>query len=109
VTGTIPLGVQATSALMKLSELNAGNAPSESSAESLPYPRSELAAPSITAAEALAVDLGRDTTPCRRHGGQFTHLNIDGKAYFCSMGRMYYRHSKQLSELLKPLPYTRVG
>lgn len=93
---------------MKLSDLNAGSAPNEGQ-ESLPYPCSVLADPPITIAEARAVDLGRDTTPCRWHRGEFTHLNVEGKAYFCPIGRMYYRHSKQLNDFLGPLPYTRVG
>jgi hypothetical protein len=47
-------------------------------ADSLTYPRSSLAEPAITIAEALAVDLGRDTTICRWHRGQYTHLNTEG-------------------------------
>jgi hypothetical protein len=50
-----------------------------------------------------AVDLGRDTTLCRWHKGEFTHLNVEGTVYFCPIGRMYYRHSKQLSDFLRPL------
>jgi hypothetical protein len=87
---------------MKLSDLNAGNAPSAD--ETLPYPRSELADPPITAAEARAVDLGRDTTLCRWHRGQFTHLSVDGHVYFCPVGRQYFRYMKQLSDSLRPLP-----
>lgn len=89
---------------MKLSELTAGTAP-ENAEESLPYPCSSLADPPITVAEARAVDLGRDTTVCRWHKGQLAHLNADGKVYFCPTGRMYWRHTKQLSDFLKPLQY----
>jgi hypothetical protein len=46
------------------------------------YPCSELAEPPITDEEAEAVDLGRDTTLCRLHRGQYTHLNLDGRVYF---------------------------
>jgi hypothetical protein len=94
---------------MKLSDLHAASGPREGPEESLPYPCSELADPPITIAEAHAVDLGSDTTICRWHRGEVAHLNVDGKAYFCPIGRMYYRHAKQLSEFLKPLPYMRVG
>ena len=94
---------------MKLSELNAGSPPSESAEECLQYPRSELADPPITAAEARAVDLGRDTTLCRWHKGQFTRLNVDGKVYFCPLGRQYWRYTKQPSGFMKPLPYPKVG
>jgi hypothetical protein len=90
---------------MKLSELNAGRAPSESVEESLPYSRSELADPAITIAEARAVDLGRDTAVCRWHKGDFTHLNADGKVYFCPVGRQYWRYTKQLSAFLRPLQH----
>jgi hypothetical protein len=89
---------------MKLSELNAGCAPSESVEESLPYPCSGLADPPVTVAEARAVDFGRDTTLCRWHRGEFTHLNVEGKVYFCPIGGQYWRHSKQLSDFLRRLP-----
>jgi hypothetical protein len=88
---------------MKLSDLTGGAAQPEES--EWPYPASSLADPPITLAEALAVDLGRDTTLCRRHRGQYTHLNVDGKVYFCAKGRTYFRHSKLPTEYLKPLHY----
>jgi hypothetical protein len=88
---------------MKLSDLNAGSGPRESAEESLPYPCSELADPPITIAEARAVDMGRDTTLCRWHRGQFTHLNADGAVYFCPVGRQYWRYTKQPSDFLRPL------
>jgi hypothetical protein len=69
------------------------------------YPRSTLADPPITDAEAEAVDLGRDTTLCRLHGGQLVHLNVDGKVYYCAKGCMYFRYTRQPSELLRPLHY----
>jgi hypothetical protein len=71
--------------------------------EPLPFPRSELAEPAITIAEAGALDLSRDTTVCRWHRGQHTHLNTDGKVYFCPIGRMYWRYAQQPSGFLKPL------
>jgi hypothetical protein len=67
---------------LKLSELTGLDMPREE--WSLPYPASKLADPPLTAAEAQAVDLERDTTRCRRHRGEFTHLNVDGKTYFCA-------------------------
>ena len=89
---------------MKLSELNAGSVAKESAEDALPYPRSGLADPPITVAEARAVDLGRDTTICGWHKGGFTHLGVDGKAYFCPIGRMYFRQKKQPSDFYRPLP-----
>jgi hypothetical protein len=88
---------------MKLSELNAGNGPSED--ESLPYPRSGLADPPITIAEARAVDLGRDTTVCRWHKGEFTHLCIDGKVYFCALGGRFWRYTNAGAGMYAPLNY----
>jgi hypothetical protein len=66
------------------------------------YPRSTLAEPPITDAEAEAVDLARDTTLCRLHRGQFGHLNVDGRVYFCPVGRMFWRYTKRPSEFLRP-------
>jgi len=48
--------------------------------------------PPITLAEAQAVDAD-DTTLCRLHRGQLTHLNEDGKDYFCPVGQMYWRYT----------------
>jgi hypothetical protein len=88
---------------MKLSDLIAEGAQPEES--KWPHPASSLANPPVTLAEALAVDLGRDTTICRWHRGQYTHLNADGKVYFCPTGRMYWRYTRQPSEFLRPLHY----
>jgi len=90
---------------MKLSDLATGTAQAEESRWTLPYPASSLADPPITLAEALAVDLKCDTTVCRRHRGEYTYLNMDGKVYFCPIGRMYWRYSKMPSEFLRPLRY----
>ena len=87
---------------VKLSELQSGL---REEPEQSPYRCSELAEPAITLAEARAVDLARDTTVCRWHRGQQTHLNVDGKVYFCPIGGMYWRYTKQASEFLKALPY----
>ena len=92
---------------MKLSDLTAGAVQSEES--KWLYPASSLSDPPITLAEALAVDLERDTTRCRVHRGEFTHLSVEAKVYFCAIGRMYFRHSKLLSEFLKPLCYPGPG
>jgi hypothetical protein len=88
---------------MKPSDLIAEGAQPEES--KWPHPVSSLADPPVTLAEALAVDLGRDTTICRWHRGQLTHLNVEGKVYFCATGRMYFRHTKLPSEFLRPLQY----
>jgi hypothetical protein len=71
------------------------------------YPCSSLAEPPVTDEEAEAVDLGRDTTLCRLHGGQFTHLLVDGGVYLCAKGQMLFRHSRRPSEFLRPLRYPR--
>jgi hypothetical protein len=92
---------------MKLSELEALS-PGERTEWTLPYPASSLADPPITLAEALAVDLALDTTPCRLHHGQLTHLNEDAKVYLCPIGGMYWRYSKLPSEFLRPLRYPRI-
>jgi hypothetical protein len=39
------------------------------------------------------------------HGGQFTHLLKDGKAYYCGKGGMLFRYTKRPSEFLRPLSY----
>ena len=90
---------------MKLSDLTGGTAQAEESRWTLPYPASSLADPPITLAEALAVDLDRDTTVCRWHNGTHTHLSVEGKVYWCARGRMYFRHTKQPSAFLRPLRY----
>jgi hypothetical protein len=83
---------------MKLSDLGAAQ-PEESEG---PYPASSLAVPPITLAEALTVDPARDTTLCRLHGGQFTHLNADGKVYGCAKGAMSFSHTKLPNEFSSP-------
>jgi|SRR6516162_4956023 hypothetical protein len=98
-------GANAEGDEMKLSDLATDAAQAEESRWTLPYPASSLADPPITAAEAWAVDLGRDTTICRWHRGQYTHLNIDGRVYFCPIGRSYWRYTTQPNEFLKPLRY----
>ena len=90
---------------MKLSDLTAGTVQPKESKWTLPYPASSLAEPSITLVEALAVDPAHDTTVCRWHKGQLTHLNADGMVYFCPIGRMYWRYSKQPNDFLRPLRY----
>jgi len=69
----------------------------------------EVHDPPITLAEALAVNPDCDTTICRWHKGQLTHLNVHGKVYFCPIGRMYWRYTKQPSEFLRPLSYPKIG
>lgn len=94
---------------MKLSDLHAGNAPSEGPPEFLPYPCSGLADPPITISEARAIDLARDTTICRWHRGEWTQLNVEGNVYFCPIGRMYWRHTRLLSDYLTRPRYPKVG
>jgi hypothetical protein len=65
---------------MKLSDLTGGVARTPQEPD-LAYPCSSLADPPITVAEALAVDLGRDTTLCRRHRGQLMHLPLSPTPY----------------------------
>lgn len=69
------------------------------------YPCSSNAEPPITNEEAEGVDLGRDTTICRLHRGRLTHLNEDGKVYFCAKGGMLFRYTKRPSEFMRPLTY----
>lgn len=93
--------------MKKLNEVMAALPPLEEHGElekSLPYPCSEFADPPITLAEARAIDLGRDTAICRYHGGQFTHLCVDGNVYFCAIGKQCWRYTRQPSDFLRPLP-----
>jgi hypothetical protein len=69
------------------------------------YPRSSLAEPPITSEEAGSVDLTIDTSVCRWHKGQLTHLNADGKVYFCPIGQQYWRYSNQSRDMYAPLNY----
>jgi hypothetical protein len=48
------------------------------------------------------------STLCRLQGGQFNHLNVDGKVYLCAKGQMLFRYSKHPPEFLELLVYPRV-
>jgi hypothetical protein len=88
---------------MKLSELNGGT---EANVWGLPYPSSELAEPQITPDEARAAE----TAICRWHKGMIAHSpiesDVEGKTFFCPIGRQYWRYTKQISGFVKPLAYT---
>jgi len=84
---------------MKLSEFNA--APREAE-DVLPYPRSELADPPITVDEARAAA----TTKCRLHQlPDEPQSYVEGRVYFCGIGRQYFRSSKRDEKMYAPLHY----
>jgi hypothetical protein len=90
---------------MKLSEFKAVSSPRDA-ADALPYPRSEEADPPITADEARAAD----TAICGWHNGRIKTdpipSDVEGRVYFCPIGRQYWRYSKQGPGLkLPPLRY----
>jgi hypothetical protein len=92
---------------MKPSELRGDVGPRDE--WKLPYPRSELADPPITAEEARKAD----TAICRWHNGSITHSpttqDTYGRAYFCPIGRCYWRYSKQDAGMYGALPYQDAG
>lgn len=77
-------------------------APSE---PALPFRTSSLAKPPITLEEVRTAE----TATCRLHHGHISHTRVTSdawdKVYFCPIGRQYWRYSKRLSELLRPLRY----
>jgi hypothetical protein len=79
--------------------------PTGSAAEGLgdlPYPRSSLAEPPIATDEARAADIAI----CRYHKGLITQTgDQDGRVFFCPIGREYWRYTKQVSGMFKPLNY----
>jgi len=91
---------------MKLSEFFAVSTP-ETLEDRLPFPRSEIADPPIAMDEARAAD----TAICRRHNGRIktdpTQGDVEGRVYFCPIGRQYWRYSKQGGGFLNlpPLRY----
>jgi hypothetical protein len=93
-------------AMAELSSVEEAAAPSVLQAEPAPrYPCSSLADPPITPAEARAVNPAVDTTLCRLHGGQLTHLLVDGGVYLCARGQMLFRNTKRPNESLRPQRY----
>lgn len=74
--------------------------------QTLPYPRSQLADPPISIAEAKAA---RDAN-CHRHGG-FTPDSVDrdGDTLFCPVGRQYWRYTKGEEAMYGRLSYPRLG
>lgn len=67
-----------------------------------PYPRSSLAEPPIAADEAR----GADIAICRYHKGLITQTgDRDGAVFFCPMGQEYWRYTKQINGMFKPLKY----
>jgi hypothetical protein len=94
---------------MKASDWKTTRAPGEGAEEwALPHPASTLAEPQITAEEARAAT----ETICRWHEGLIasspTSSDTEGKVFFCPIGRMYWRYTKQLSWFLRPLNYSKI-
>ena len=87
---------------MKPRDIKAGLAEAE---VELPYARSNRADPAITQAEALAAT----PTNCRWHNGLIktepTRNDVDGSVFFCPIGRMYWRYSKDSRDFFRPLTY----
>lgn len=70
----------------------------------LPHPRSSIAEPPISADEARAAD----TAICRYHKGLITQVgDRDGAVFFCPMGQEYWRYTKHVNGMFKPLNYPR--
>jgi len=88
---------------VKPSELTRTIGASDESEKLLPYPLSAMADPPISAVEARAPD----TAICRWHNGLIanspTTNDVEGRVYFCPMGRQYWRYGKQQGGML-PLP-----
>ena len=90
---------------MKLSEFKAVSEPQEAE-DALPYPRSDSADPPISIDEARAAD----ASTCCWHNGRIktdpTSSDVEGRVYFCPIGREYWRLSKHEGGLkLAPLRY----
>lgn len=93
---------------MRLSDLQGSGASRDehSTLQEEPFEASSLAEPPITIEEVReARQRGDHETVCRCHKGQFTHLNTDGAVYFCTIGRQWWRYSRQLSGMYAPLRY----
>jgi hypothetical protein len=62
---------------------------------SLPYPRSSLADPPISAKEARSAT----TANCPRHRGliaaQPSEGDVEGRAYLCGVGNQYWRYTRK--------------
>lgn len=88
---------------MKLSELK--NAPTATDEWTLPHPRSDLADPPVTLEEARTAG----TAVCRAHRGTIAHFpganDTEGKVFFCPVGGIYWRYSKQQAGMYAPLEY----
>jgi hypothetical protein len=94
---------------MKPSDRKPGTAPRDDSAESLPYPRSDIADPPITVDEAWIAE----TSTCRWHNGRIKtdplETDVDGKVFFCPIGRQYWRYTKKDNAFFRPLPGPRMA
>ena len=89
---------------MKFSDLKARSESLEE--EPLPYPRSSLADPMITFAEARAAEI----SICCRHNGRVKTdrlpTDTEGRVFWCPIGREYWRLSKGEGGFrLAPLKY----
>ena len=92
---------------MKLSELSNGEPTAIETDWTLPHPRSDLADPAITIAEARAAE----TANCRRHGGMIFSSplpsDVPGRVYFCGAGRQYWRYDRSHSGMYAPLIFAK--
>jgi hypothetical protein len=81
--------------MKRLADVVAGLSPDQGTPiePPLPHPVSSLADPPISIEEAKTAE----TAICRWHGSQYTHLNVEGRVYFCPIGGQLWRHSAKQS------------
>lgn len=96
---------------MKLSELKSFEPPRQASGDVAEMPPcSELADPPILLDEIYAArGRGDHETVCRRHKGLIatspTATDTEGRVFYCPIGRMWWRYTKQMSGMYAPLNY----
>lgn len=96
---------------MKLSELKSFEILRQPSSDMVEMPPcSPLAEPSITLEEINAARSRSDQeTVCRWHKGLIvtspTATDTEGAVFYCPIGRMWWRYSKQMSGMYAPLSY----
>ena len=92
---------------MKLSEFKGGILPrEESNDDNLSYPRSDLAEPPITEDEARVAG----ESICKYHKGLILQTgDVNGRVFFCPLGRMFWRFTTQQGGMYQPLRYGRSG
>jgi len=88
---------------MRPSEIRGTATPmAEVTEEKLDHPRSEIADPAITVAEAK---IAQDSI-CQLHNGLIRETgDVDGTVFLCPIGGMYWRYTKQESGMYASLPY----